>query len=77
MQLDIISPEKAIYSGTVESVTLPGLNGLFTILEQHAPIISILTEGTITYRSEGNVFSVEITGGFIEMNHNNITVCIE
>ena len=77
MQLDIISPEKTIYSGLAEVVTLPGINGSFTILEQHAPIISILTEGVITYRNEGNVFSVKINGGFIEMNQNNITVCIE
>ncbi|MDR0427537.1 MAG: ATP synthase F1 subunit epsilon [Dysgonamonadaceae bacterium] len=77
MKLDIISPEKTIYSGSAESVTLPGIKGSFTILDHHAPIISSLTQGTIIYKHKGEDVSLKIQGGFIEMNNNNITVCIE
>jgi F-type H+-transporting ATPase subunit epsilon len=77
MKLDIISPEKTLYSGTAESVMLPGLKGAFTILERHAPIISGLNEGTLTYRSEGKDVSLPVNGGFVEARNNIVTVCVE
>ena len=49
LSLNIISPEKEIYNGEVESVTLPGMAGAFTILPQHAPIVSSLRAGKLTY----------------------------
>ena len=45
LHLSIVSPEKEIYNGEVNSVTLPGVIGSFTILPQHAPIVSSLNEG--------------------------------
>lgn len=77
MNLDIISPEKVLYSGNVELISLPGVKGLFTILERHAPIISALGSGTITYQYKGKEATIQINGGFVESNNNNITVCIE
>jgi F-type H+-transporting ATPase subunit epsilon len=77
MKLDIISPEKILYRGPAESVTLPGLQGSFTILERHAPIISGLNNGLLLYRNEGNEVSLEIGGGFVEAKNNVITVCVE
>lgn len=77
MKLEIISPEKIIYSGQAELVTLPGLKGTFTILEKHAPIISSLTKGKLVYRKNGKDYSCMINGGFIEMKNNIVTVCIE
>lgn len=77
MNLDIISPEKVLYSGSAEAITLPGVKGLFTILDRHAPIISALATGSITYQSKGKETSVRISGGFVESNNNNVTVCIE
>ena len=47
LYLNIVSPEKEIYNGEVESVTLPGTIGTFTILPQHAPIVSSLREGKV------------------------------
>ena len=49
LYLNIVSPEKEIYNGEVESVTLPGTIGTFTILPQHAPIVSSLREGKVMY----------------------------
>lgn len=77
MKLDIISPEKTVYSGNAELVTLPGVSGLFTILDKHAPIISVLTKGKLLYREEGKDTELNIEGGFVESKNNAITVCIE
>ena len=77
MKLEIISPEKVLYIGTAELVTLPGLQGSFTILERHAPIISGLDKGRLLYRNEGKDVSIKVEGGFVEAKNNAVTVCIE
>lgn len=77
MKLEIISPKKKIFSGEVELVTLPGTLGRFTILQHHAPIISSLTAGDLLYRVGGQDVKIEIKGGFVEMNHDLVSVCIE
>jgi len=77
MKLEIISPEKCYYQGNAELVTLPGLQGSFTILEHHAPIISGLNKGKIVFRNQGKEQVLEIEGGFVESKNNVLTVCIE
>lgn len=78
LQLTIVSPEKQLFNGEVENVTLPGMMGLFTILPQHAPIVSSLRAGTLSYvTKDGAVHTQEINGGFIEMNDNNVSVCVD
>ena len=65
--LNIVSPEKELYNGEVESVTLPVSIGTFTILPQHAPIVSSLREGKVMYVPiEGEEQTLDIEGGFIE-----------
>lgn len=78
MNLQIVSPEKVYYSGDVAIVTLPGILGTFTVLENHAPIISALQKGNIVYKQKDSVEnSLQIEGGFAEVNNNTITVCVE
>jgi F-type H+-transporting ATPase subunit epsilon len=77
MNLEIISPEKIIYSGKADSVTLPGVVGLFTILAHHAPIISVLKKGILTYKVGENEKKIEINSGFVEAKQNVVSVCIE
>lgn len=77
MKLQIISPERIIFSGEVELITLPGTFGSFSIKSHHAPIISSLERGKIIYRTNGNDVAFDINSGFVEMNNNSITVCIE
>jgi F-type H+-transporting ATPase subunit epsilon len=77
MNLEIISPERIIYSGEVNSVTLPGASGLFTILDHHAPIISVLKKGALTYKVGGKEKTIEINSGFAEVKQNVVSVCIE
>jgi F-type H+-transporting ATPase subunit epsilon len=52
MKLEIITPEQVYFSGEVASVTLPGKNGSFTVWENHAPIISSLGAGKISYKTD-------------------------
>ena len=77
MKLEIISPEKIIYSGNADVVTLPGTSGSFTILPGHAAIISSLEKGKLRYQINGKDTEIIINGGFIEMKNEVITICIE
>ncbi|GHT26445.1 hypothetical protein FACS189432_00890 [Bacteroidia bacterium] len=77
MRLEIVSPEKIIYTGDAESVTLPGLVGSFTILNRHAPIISVLDKGKVTYKVKGLDTEMMVNGGFVEAKKNVVSVCID
>lgn len=75
MQLEIITPEKKVYTGEVKSVLLPGINGKFEILNNHAPIISTLTAGQVRVINNNDQKELfDINGGVIEMQHNKIIV---
>jgi len=77
MKLEIITPEQIIFSGEVSAVTLPGEAGLFTVLENHAPIISTLVSGKIMYRTAEKDNFLDIAGGFVDVNKNNLNLCVE
>ncbi|MDR2389586.1 MAG: ATP synthase F1 subunit epsilon [Tannerellaceae bacterium] len=77
MQLEILSPQKTIYAGSAESVILPGSDGLFTILDRHAPMISALEKGTLRYCVQGKETEISINGGVVETKHNQVSVCVE
>ncbi len=77
LTLTILSPEKILFSDKVDAVTLPGTNGRFTILPRHAPIISSLEQGVIRYAIGGEVREIGIEGGFVELNNDLISVCVE
>lgn len=77
MQVEIISPEKTLFKGSAEVVTVPGAAGAFTILKNHAPIISLLKKGNIAYGTEASKQEIAIESGFLEAKNNKITICIE
>ena len=78
MLLEIITPEKKVFQGEVNSVQLPGTNGKFEVLNNHAPIISTLTKGHIRVTDDNNKTELfEINGGVIEMQNNKIIVLAE
>ena len=93
MILEIVSPEARLFSGEVTSVTLPGVDGSFQILNHHAPIVSILKAGQIkiagnsfnfTRESADNFIKVDektytlaINSGTIEMNDNKVIVLVD
>ncbi len=76
MKLTIVSPEKILYQGEAESVTVPGTKGEFEVLDQHAPIISSLQGGKLRYKA-GQVVQMEIKGGFIDVAANEVSICVE
>tara|TARA_B100001057_G_C22612555_1_gene857158 strand:+ start:111 stop:347 length:237 start_codon:yes stop_codon:yes gene_type:complete len=78
MLLEIITPEKKVFQGEVNSVQLPGANGKFEVLNNHAPIISTLIKGYIRVIDDNNKTELfEINGGVIEMQNNKIIVLAE
>lgn len=77
MTLEIISADNVLYSGEVQSVTLPGEMGKFTVLKDHAPIISVLVKGAVVFRdSGGEEKSFDVKGGLVDVNDNQISVCV-
>jgi len=78
MLLEIITPDKTVYSGKVKLVQLPGSKGAFEILNNHAPIISTLEKGRIKVEEEsGEVLFFDVDGGVIENKNNKIIVLAE
>ncbi|WP_298650879.1 F0F1 ATP synthase subunit epsilon [uncultured Proteiniphilum sp.] len=77
MKLEILTPESVFYSGEADSVTLPGTLGSFQILNNHAPIISTLGKGMLSFTVNGEIRQMEVTDGLMEMHNNKITVCID
>ncbi len=75
--LKIISPEKIVFNGEVENVTVPGTLGSFEVLNDHAPIISSLEKGHVIYTVNGEKQELEIIGGFVEVKRNEISLCVE
>lgn len=78
MKLEITSPDKQIFSGDAELVQLPGSDGLFEILNNHAPMIAALGKGKIKVQDqEGKLQFFEIKGGVCEVKDNVILVLSE
>ena len=77
MNVSILSPLKSLFQGEATSVNLPGKVGAFTILENHAPIVSTLDKGVITITNKEEVSEIEIVSGFVEVHDNEITICVE
>lgn len=75
MKLEIITPEKKLFDGDISSLTVPGKKGSFTILHNHAPIISTLERGQIKIVSDHQTSrEIDIEGGLIEVKRNKIIV---
>lgn len=77
MKLEIISPDKLVFSGEIESVNLPGGGGKFSVLPRHAALISSLNSGEISYVINGETTTLKIDGGFAEVKDDTIYVCVE
>ena len=76
MTLEIISAHEITFKGEADSVTLPGKLGSFTVLKNHAALISVLVTGDIRYTSGGETHTISIQGGIADVNNNVISVCI-
>lgn len=76
MILKIISAEDVLYSGEVDLVTVPGEKGSFTILNNHASLISTLVPGKIIYDEMGTRHEIVVDGGLVDIDNNVVSVCI-
>lgn len=78
MKVSIITPEKSLYQGEAQSVTVPSLQGPFTMLEHHAAIVAILEKGEVVIiDNDHNQREFVIEGGFCEQHQNEIIICAE
>jgi F-type H+-transporting ATPase subunit epsilon len=78
MILEILTPVKKIFSGEVYGVQLPGIAGLFEVLDKHAPLVSALKEGKLKIlKDKSTVEFYAIQSGFVEVINNKTTVLVE
>ena len=78
MVLEILTPDKKIFSGEVYGVQLPGIGGMFEVLERHAPLVSALKAGKLKILKDKNSAShYTIQSGFVEVLNNKTTVLVE
>lgn len=78
MTLEILTPDKKIFSGEVYGVQLPGISGMFEVLDKHAPIVSALKAGKLKILKDKNSTSqYNIQGGFVEVMDNKASVLVE
>lgn len=78
MTLEILTPEKKIFSGEVYGVQLPGIDGKFEVLNRHAPLVSALSKGDVKILKDKNTTShYTIQSGFVEVLNNKATVLVE
>lgn len=92
MQLEIVSPERVLLNSEVSSVTVPGVEGMFQILDHHAPIVSVLEEGYVRFQAKdklaeddkknfikgnGDELTLKVKGGVLEMKANKAIVLVD
>lgn len=85
MNLEILTPEKKIYSGEIYGVQMPGISGSFEVLEKHAPLVSALKPGRVKILKDRSAVSgnpahaalFDIQGGFVEVLNNKVTLLVE
>lgn len=78
MQVTVITPDKKVFEGEVESAKFPGSDGSFQVLKDHAALISTLGTGVLELRgSEGKTHSFTIDNGVVEVLNNHLTVLVE
>jgi len=79
MNLEILTPEKKLFSGEVYGVQLPGITGLFEVLDKHAPLVSALKSGRVKVLKDksNHLAFYDIQSGFVEVLGNKTTVLVE
>lgn len=74
IKLEIVTPEKRVLNETVDSVTIPAVNGEVGILPNHAPLISALKSGVLAYTKGGTTEKLVVSGGFVEVGADKVSV---
>ena len=74
LKLEIVTPEKKVFDADVDSVTVPTATGEAGILPNHAPLISALKPGILSYSNKGTTEKLAVAGGFVEVSGNQVSV---
>ena len=74
LHFELVSPEKLLFSGSVEQVDVPGLEGDFGVLEGHAPLVATLKPGILTVHVSDGAQRIVVLGGFAEVSDKGLTV---
>ena len=77
IQLEVVTPERRVLAEPVDMVTVPGLGGELGILPGHTPLISQLQTGVLTYVQDGKSFTLQVSGGFVEVRDDHVSVLAE
>jgi F-type H+-transporting ATPase subunit epsilon len=80
MNLEILTPERKLFSGDVYGVQLPGVEGSFEVLEKHAPLVAALKAGRVKVlkdKSYAPLAFFQIQSGFVEVINNKVTILVE
>jgi F-type H+-transporting ATPase subunit epsilon len=77
IQLEVVTPERRVIAEPVDMVTVPGLGGELGILPGHTPLISQLQTGVLTYVAEGKSSQLHVSGGFVEVREDHVSVLAE
>ncbi|HET6861632.1 MAG TPA: F0F1 ATP synthase subunit epsilon [Pyrinomonadaceae bacterium] len=77
IQLEVVTPERRVLAEPVDMVTMPGLGGELGILPGHTPLISQLKTGVLTYVQDGKSFQLHVSGGFLEVRDDHVSVLAE
>lgn len=79
MHIEILTPEKKLFSGDAYGIQLPGISGSFEVLDKHAPLVSALGKGNvkILLDKSGKASNYSIVGGFVEVLNNRVSVLVE
>ena len=77
VELEIVSPRKVLFTGMVERVVLPGAKAPFTALYNHAPIVSVLSTGSIKWSTGNDERSMAVKSGFVEVRDNKVSALVE
>jgi F-type H+-transporting ATPase subunit epsilon len=72
MNLEILTPEKKVFEGEVTAASFPGADGSFQVLNNHAPLVSLLKDGVVEYKTKEKTERVAITGGVVEVLKNQV-----
>ena len=77
IQLEVVTPERRVLAEPVDMVTVPGFGGELGILPGHTPLISQLQTGVLTYTQDGKSFPLHVSGGFVEVRDDHVSVLAE
>lgn len=76
MFVELLTPDKTLFSGEAKVITLPGVNGSFQLMENHAPMIANLKSGNIEIKDNNKTQSFEINSGLVEVLKNKVVILV-